>query len=323
MNDQYNAVRWAVGLLDLSGRGKIEVTGPDRETFLHAMISNEVNQLPVFSGRYGTFLTSTGKMVSDLFYYKFPDFILIDIQRDLLSRTIETLEKFIIMDEVYLKDRSQDFDHISIQGPDSRRLIEELFGEGMTTGQYQIHELAWTGAKLWLIGKPELAGAGFEIVSPIESRDSLRRAVLNRGRQFGMLEITPETFDVLRLEAGIPRFGVDMDENNYPMEARLNHAISLTKGCYIGQEVVSKATHIGGVARLLSRLRISGEKVPKEGWEVFDPEGKKIGRVTSAAFSPQFGCPIAFAYLKRAFAQAGQSCTIRSGSGDTLAAEVE
>ncbi len=101
--EEYQAVRDAVGFLDLSDRGKIEVTGPDRVTFLHSMISNDVKELSEWGGRYGTFLTARGRIVSDFFYYKFPEQITLDITTDLLAKTVQTLEKYIVMDEVDLK----------------------------------------------------------------------------------------------------------------------------------------------------------------------------------------------------------------------------
>ncbi len=115
--EEYQAVRDAVGFLDLSDRGKIEVTGPDRITFLHSMISNDVKELPEWAGRYGTFLTARGRIVSDFFYYKFPEQIILDITTDLLAKTVQTLEKYIVMDEVDLKDVSTDSSHFSLQGP--------------------------------------------------------------------------------------------------------------------------------------------------------------------------------------------------------------
>ena len=96
--EQYQAVRDAVGFLDLSDRGKIEVAGPDRITFLHSMISNDVKELPEWAGRYGTFLTARGRIVSDFFYYKLPEQIILDITTDVLAKTVQTLEKYIVMD---------------------------------------------------------------------------------------------------------------------------------------------------------------------------------------------------------------------------------
>ena len=320
--EEYQAVRDAVGFLDLSDRGKIEVTGPDRITFLHSMISNDVKELPEWAGRYGTFLTARGRIVADFFYYKFPEQIILDITTDLLSKTIQTLEKYIIMDEVDLKDVSSNSSHFSLQGPGASNLVKELLGNFGPEEQYAVKEVNWQETTFWLIRKNELAESGFEMIVPRKIAPSLRAALEKKGSGSGLREIGEEARNILRLEAAIPWYGVDMDENRYPVEARLDQAISYTKGCYLGQEVVSKATHVGGVSNLLMGLKIQAEQIPSQGSLVFNEAGKQIGAVTSAVFSPRCSGPIAFAYLKRAFAEPGGLCQVEVGTGESAPAEV-
>ena len=320
--EQHRAVREAVGLLDLTDRGKIEVTGPDRITFLHSMITNDVVELPELAGRYGTFLTAWGKMVSDFFYYKLPATLLIDVSRDLLSVLKETLEKYIIMDEVELEDLSSQRAHLSLQGPRASDLIEKLFGNAIPSEPYRVREEDWEGTPVWLVAKHELAESGCELILPAAITDSLREAILREGGSLGLAEIFQETRNILRLEAGIPWYGEDMDETRYPMEARLETAISLTKGCYLGQEVVSKATHIGGVNNLLMGLKIKQPVVPAKDARVFSGDETQIGVITSAVFSPRFQHSIAFAYLKSKFALPGEVCQVELGEGKTAAAEI-
>jgi len=320
--EEFQAVRDAVGFLDLSDRGKIEVSGPDRATFLHSMISNDVNELSEWAGRYGTFLTARGKIVSDFFYYKLPEQIILDITTDLLEKTIQTLEKYIVMDEVDLKDISGDSSHFSLQGPGASNLVQEVLGASGPEEQYAVQEVQWQETTLWLIRKNELAESGFEIVVSRKDAASLRAALQEKGSGSGLREIGQEARNILRLEASIPWYGVDLDENRYPVEARLKEAISYTKGCYLGQEVVSKATHVGGVSNLLMGLRVQAEQVPSQGSAVFNDAGKQIGAVTSAVFSPRSEGPIAFAYLKRAFAEAGGLCQVEIEGGESVPAEV-
>ena len=320
--EQYQAVRTAVGFLDLSDRGKIEVTGPDQVTFLHSMISNEVKELPEWAGRYGTFLTPRGRIISDFFYYKFPEELMLDISTDLLDRTIEILEKHIIMDQVDLKDLSSERSHFSLQGPAASQLVQELFGSSGPAQQYAVQKVSWQDTTLLLIRKDELAECGFEMILPQQIASSLQEALRERGSSLGLREIGREARNILRLEAGIPWYGIDMNENRYPMEARLEEAISLTKGCYVGQEVVAKATHTGGVSNLLMGLRIKEDRVPPPDSPVLNSQEKQIGTVTSAVFSPRWSCPIAFAYLKRAFARPGELCQVEVAKGDSVPAEV-
>jgi folate-binding protein YgfZ len=121
-----------------------------------------------------------------------------------------------------------------------------------------------------------------------------------------MEKLSSETCEILRLEKGIPLYGVDFTEKNNPVEAGLENAYSLTKGCYAGQEVVSKAIRVGSVPKALSRMKLEGRIVPERGTAVTSREGKEIGKITSAVMSPLLGCPIAFGFLKRGFWTPGQ-----------------
>ncbi len=132
----------------------------------------------------------------------------------------------------------------------------------------------------------------------------------------------PEAAESLRLERGIPRFGVDFTERNNPVEAGLQYAISFTKGCYVGQEVVSKATYVGGVSRRLVRLRIAEESAAPAGTDIIDDGGKKVGVVTSSAYSPEFRSAIAFGYVKSRFACPGIQVAAAYPGGRLVEAEV-
>lgn len=320
--EEYEAMIHRVGFRDLSDRGKIEVRGADRVTFLHALISNEVKGLADCSGLHGTLLTPTGKIISDFYYYRLADFILMDLQADLLARTMQTLEKYIIMDDVQLQDASHRLAHFSLHGPRSPELLQDLFHRSGPSVPYRIEEAGWEGAPVWIIRKSEITDCGYEMVAS-RTAPSLRGAILELGRErYGLREVGPEAYNVLRVEALVPRYGIEIDENRYPMEARLGDALSLTKGCYMGQEVVSRATHLGGVPWLLSGLKIKGEAVPSQGARVLGEEGKQIGTVTSGVFSPRLQTPIALAYLKRALAQAGLECQVEIASQGVFPAQV-
>lgn len=319
---EYAAVQDAVGLFDFSNRGKIKVIGPDRMTFLHAMVSNDVLELSDWAGRYGTLLTARGRIIADFFYYKFPDLLLVDIRRDLLTRTLEALQKHIIMDEVEIQDVSLKMQHVSLQGPRTLKLVEELFGVSAPSNQQRVRAVQWDQTKIWLIRKDELSEYGMELIFPERITTALRKALIQRGNPLGLCLIGEEVHNILRMEAGIPWYGFDMDENRYPMEAGLKDAISLTKGCYVGQEVVAKATNIGGVTNLLMGLKLRENLIPEKGSPVLNEEGQKMGKITSAVFSPRLECPIAFAYLKRAGVRVGDKYRVKISKDKIVYAEV-
>jgi folate-binding protein YgfZ len=308
--DQYQAVRQAAGILDLGPRRKLRAMGADHLQFLHAMISNDVQGLEALHGHYGTLLRPTGKMIADFYYYRFPEHVLIDIAPSLADAFLDTVQRLIVMDDVSLQDVSGNWAHLSVHGPKSGSLIRAVLNTPGPDRPLDLLQVVWRGDLCWLVKKSQLADQGFEILAPLNSGDDLRKELLIPRQDLTAVEITTEVANVLRLERGIPVFGVDMDESNNPIEAGLDDAISFNKGCYVGQEVISKATYVGGVGRYLRRLLVETDRALETGAEVLSEEGKSVGRVTSSALSPALGRTVALAYVKRTFAEPGQRLRI-------------
>lgn len=299
---EYQAVWRAAGLLDCNRRGKLRVNGPDRIDFLHSMVSNDVKGLDLLAGCYATFLTATGRLIASFCVYRFHDHVLLDVEDDRLSNLHEILQGFIIMDDVELVNVTSQWKHISVQGPKSREILEDFFGQGLPLGRLKVKSVEHGGAHGWVIRKAVLHDEGFELLLPTPAAATIIRQLQSPTWQ--LAPIGAATEDLLRLERGLPRFGVDMTEQHSPLEARLDQAISLEKGCYVGQEVISKATFVGHVPRLLCRLQYQGHEQPAPGDRLQDEQGAKVGAVTSSALSPRFG-PIALGYVRRRAADAG------------------
>ena len=321
---EYRAARTAVGLRDLSRRGKIEVVGPDRISFLQAMLSNEVEQLEEGEGRYGTLLTATGKIVADFYYYRFDEFVLIDVSAELTEKLQESLESYVIMDDVELVDVSRKYAQLSLQGPRSRELLGQAFEADLPERELSLETFHYEGADVWVVRKGAPGREGFELLFPASHLEAVRQRLESEGRSLGLQQIGEEVSELLRLEQGRPLYGRDMSERNNPLEAGITTAYSLTKGCYPGQEVVARATNIGGVARRLARIQLEEVKEPPaEGAGVFDQEGRKIGHVTSAAFSPALDKVIGMALLKRKFTVPGMHHLVETPGGRTGCEVVE
>ncbi len=287
------------------------------------MISNEVLTLPAFEGRYGTLLRPTGKLVADFHYYRFPDHVLIDIAPSLAGGFLDAVQKLIVMDDVFLEDVSDDWAHLSVHGPRSGDLIRTVLNTPGPERPLALVQVLWKGDVCWLVKKSQLSIQGFELMVPCKSGDDLRKELLEPRSDFSAMEINAQVADLLRLERGVPVFGIDMNESNNPIEAGLNEAISLDKGCYVGQEVVSKATYVGGVGRYLRPVSISTDQPVPAGAEVLVGDGKRVGHVTSSAFSPALGRTVALAYVKRDYAAPGQPLRIETKQGSYEAKVLE
>ena len=315
---EYQAVWQTAGLLDCKRRGKVRVNGPDRIDFLHAMVSNDVQGLDNLKGCYATFLTSTGRLIAAFCVYRFQDHVLLDVEDDRLSTLQKTLRGFIIMDDVELVDVTSQWKHISVQGPKSREILEDFFKQSLPTRRLEVKSFEHEGTHGWVIRKGTLHDEGFELLLSTGRAATIIRQLESPPWQ--LTRIGSDIQDLLRLERGLARFGVDMTEQHSPLEARLDQAISLDKGCYVGQEVISKATFVGRVPRLLCRLQYQGQELPAAGDQLQDEQGSRVGTVTSSALSPRFG-PIALGYVRRRSANSGTRL-VSTHSGRRLTAVV-
>ncbi len=318
--DQYNLLEGGVAWRDLSARGKLGVGGPDRVPFLHAVISNDVLGLADFQGRHGTLLSATGKIQAEFLYYRFPSFVLIDVDPETAPRLLEMLNGYIIMDDVQVEDLSTRITHYAVEGPLAGELVRGLLGIEPPAVPMQVLSSGGPGdplAKPVVVRRDVLSESGFEILAPADQAAGLRDFLISSGP-----ELAPEVVRVRLIELGIPTFGREFSDRNNPVEVGLESAYSLEKGCYPGQEVVSKAVFVGGVARRLCRLRLEGTRVPAPQAAVHS-DGREVGWVVSAAFSPKAGTPLAFAYLKRALAESGGQVEVLLEDGGRAAAVVE
>ncbi len=314
--DQYRAVRRRVGFFDYSGRGKIVVEGPDRITFLQSMISNEVVALEEGTGNLASFLTARGKMVCLFYLYKLAEHILLDMEGGDIENSLSTFDKFVIMDDVRFQDATPDWGHLSLQGPETAGIVSELFSKPLPA-DLSMKEVESEGAQGWLIGMTRYA-TGCDLLFP----PAVTARLAERLQELGVPSVHSEVEEMLRIESCRPRWGVDVDSDNNPLEARLDAAVSLSKGCYSGQEVISKATYVGGVGRLLMGLEIEAEETPPRGTAVLDEQSRRVGTVTSAAHSPALGRPIALAYLRKAVSRPGQQVALELSSTTRVPAHV-
>jgi aminomethyltransferase len=281
----YRALHENAAWIDLSGRGKIRVTGEDRARLLHAMCTNHIEDLQPGSGCYAFFLTAQGRIIADAHVFCMPDHLLIDCEPESRAPLLEHLDKFIIADDVTLHDFTDATSTISLDGPLSQDLLESL---GAVPAHLPGTLVEW--GRLQIAHKTYTGGPGYCIFVPAENKAELLE-------QLGAPEADLQTADTVRLEYGRPRFGVDFGGTNIPHETGLLDAVHFSKGCYIGQEIVERVRSRGHVNRILTHLVIDGENVPPRGAKVMGGD-KEAGEIASAAFSLAKGMVFAFAILR-------------------------
>lgn len=314
---EYAAARTGAGLLDRGHHGVLEVTGRDRATFLHAMLSNEVASLVPGQGRAATFLDIHGKVQVVLTVLALEERVLLLVPPGLAEKTLADFDKYLFSEKAYFRDATGEFAMLLLAGPAAPAMVEQLGGR-------LPEETAWSHVAGRLAGiEVRLARGGEEtgeteiwIVGAAADAGALWSATLGAGaRPVGLTAA-----ESLRLEAGSASFGHDVDETVLLPEIPSAHLVSYTKGCYIGQEVVVRIRDRGHVNRLLTGLRLDGAEVPGAGAEVRIGD-EAVGRVTSATWSFGLEMPIALAFIRRRHAAPGTNVSVRAGER-SLAATV-
>ncbi|MBM3789122.1 MAG: aminomethyl transferase family protein [Acidobacteria bacterium] len=315
---EYHAVRDRAGFIDVSYSGRLRVGGKDRVRYMHNMVSNDVRSLAPGKGCYAALLTRQGRMESDLYVYALADELRLECPGVSRTRVFGTLNHFIVGDVVAIEDVSDGTGLFSVQGPQALQVMERTTGAGLRGLEELDHLIVRQGTAAWMVVRRDRTGCGgYDLWMP--AADLLRVWLLWRD-EFGIQPVGHAALDWLRTEAGIPCYGVDMDERSLPMEMGLDSAVSMTKGCYRGQEIVARVIHRGRLDRILAGLAVHHSEPPLPGAEV-QIAGAGIGRVTSAVRSPRLGLPLALAVIRTAHLAPGTRVEVVCGT-TLCAAEV-
>jgi folate-binding protein YgfZ len=317
----------AAGIFDLSFRSRLCLAGSDRARFLHGQVTNDVKKLRVGEGCYAAITTNKGKMESDLDIFNLPDELLLDFEPGLSEKISQRLEKFIVADDVQIVDVLSHYGLLSVQGPKAENVVRalNLFPEIPAKQLDSVKISDTTLGEIYLANNLRLGTGGFDLFVPNNSLGAVVDKLIAGAKQTGGRATGWTAFETARVEAGIPRFGADMDGTNIPLECGIeSRAVSYNKGCYIGQEVINRIHSVVHVTRELRGLRLADDlkMLPARGDKLFS-NGKEIGFITSAVKSPSLNTSIALGYVRREANQIGNSLTLRTAAGESPAKIVE
>ena len=319
---EYKAVREDVGIIDLSSRGKLKLSGKDHLKFLQGMLSNDVVKLEEGRGIHATILTVKGRMVSDMKVYKDKESVLLDLEPGLNQKVSELLTKFRLSYKADIEDITETLGLLSIQGPNSKKLLDNLLDEEISEmPEYGLIKKDFRGSELTIINVNRTGEEGFDLYIENEVLPELWEELSKIGQELDIRPLGYDALNILRIEAGLPIYNIDMDETNIPIEAGLWNALDFEKGCYIGQEVVARIKWRGHVNWHLMGFECEGALVPNVGDEIFDGE-RKIGRITSSTFSPEFNKPLCLGYIRREFNDSGTKVSVKLSDSSEVQAEV-
>ena len=314
VEDEYWEVRRNIGIMDLSHLGRLSITGRDRSSFLHGLLTNDIAGLKENQGVRACLLTPKARVLGDMYIHNLGDSLLLDTGESSSERLKIVLDQFIITEDVQIQDSSNELLLLSLQGPKAADVIRQVLKTDVSTLPRIANQALGPSV---IISHDRTGQGGYDIIIPRNEVESVWQAFLLQGVQ----PVGTEALDILRLEAALPRYGIDFDENTLVLEAGLKDAISFNKGCYMGQETVARATFIGRVNRRLAQIQAKASHGLGRGARLYG-DNKEAGVVTSSAYSPALTSVVGLGYVQKDFATEGTQVEIVTANEERFPATV-
>ena len=320
---EYGFLRESVALLDKNYRAYLEFRGPDRVRYLNAILTNNIKDLLPNHGIVSLFLSPQGRILAEMEAYALPESLFCISFAMIRQRLIADLDKYIIMDDVALADRTEDFGMLSLEGPKAAEVAKRVSGIDLVTlDELEFREASVGEIRVRVLRRSpgDLPGAEFLVErSHLAALWEVLEAT-TRGAGGGPAGYT--ALNALRLEQGVPWFGYDFGEKQIPHEAGLQDShISYTKGCYTGQEIVERVRSRGQVNRVRVLIQFNAKEIPAAGTALLS-EGKEFGYVTRSAFSPRRDATVGMGYVRREKSTPGSELQSPAGLATVIASPV-
>jgi folate-binding protein YgfZ len=312
---EVNLVRTNVGLIDLSFAGVVKASGKEAIQFLQGLVTNDVKLLERGKGMRAAFLTGHGKIRAVSVILGLGDAFLIVNEPQTHEKVFKYIFPFSYAGDFPVEDVSEEYKILSIQGQNAILVLKEVCFEPVP----QLKEFEWietliAGQKVLVVCHSRTGEPGYDILIRAKGLKDVWDFLLLKGQFHGLKPFGLEALEVLRIEAKLPVYGSDIDENNMMLEAGLEDAVSFTKGCYTGQEAVAMATYRGHVSKKLSLIAFPTETSIAVGSKLFS-NGKEIGAVSSTAQSDTFDKTLAMACVKYGFFEEGTKVQVETEQG--------
>jgi folate-binding protein YgfZ len=315
---EYASVReGGAGVMDLSPRGRMLVSGTEAIQFLNGLITNDMKTLAANNWMPAAFPNVQGRLIASVRMIRLPDeqtdqttptglprrgprenvcpTFLIDTEPATSERVLKTIERFTLAGDFRVCDVTAQTVLLTVQGKKSASVVRLVFGEAAAglAGKGALR-IAWQESEVTILRATHSGEDGFDLIVNAGAASTLWDALHAAGAR----PVGYDALEILRIEAGLPRYGIDMDETNVVTEAALDDAVSYTKGCYVGQEIIARIKYRGHVAKKLSGIKFTEAVKVDAGAAIKSVDNKEIGRITSTTYSPHLGCTVALGYLK-------------------------
>ncbi len=326
LEEDYLAITAGVALLDLSQAGKLEISGDNAAQFLNGLVSNDVKSLSAGNGTVAAFLTIQGKVLAIARVYRRETSFLLEIEESNREKILRNLSRFVPAGGFHVADLTTRLGVVSIQGPFAEELISLAIGRTPAGEPFSNIDCEVASSVSFLTRNSRAGCPGFDLFVPAGDYETVRDYLLKAGASLGARLIGRQAFEAARIDAGIPREPEDVNESRILLEAGFEQAVSYTKGCYLGQEIIARIHWRGQPARQLKRLIIAADQPPSNGAELYADDEKKVGEITSSALIPQVGDAepriVALGYVHRHYLTPGMRFSLREDGAKIGEAEI-
>jgi aminomethyltransferase len=313
---EFQALISGSGVYDLSSRAKVSLTGGDRTRWLNGMVTNNIRDLEPGRGVYAFLLNPQGHILGDLYAYNRGESLLVDTDQSQVEKILAVFDKYIIMDDVEVANITDQMSAVGIAGPKSRETLLAAGFEVPELKPLQFVETTWQQIGVIVVRGDNPQVESFELWLAPGDAERVSEALLKAGAK----PVGTGALDLLRIAAGIPRYGVDIRERDLPQETEQERALNFSKGCYVGQEIVERIRSRGQVRRKFTGFEIEGQ-LPAAGSKI-QIDGKDVGEITSVASLPLADGErlVALGYIRREASMPGKR--VEAGSSAATVANL-
>jgi folate-binding protein YgfZ len=312
---EYDTVRQSAGIFDLAQRAMLQFTGDDRLSYLQGMLSNDLRPLKMFDGQTAAILTQQGKVIADVRVLCSLNSYYLDFWEPLKEKVFTHLNRYLVADDVEIHDPNAQWQMLSLQGPQAKPMLDRMFSNAaLPLAAHQHGMVQFDNAPVCVIRADRSGFDGYDLVVQTAQLADFARYLSELGASW----VGDCAQNILRIEAGMPRYGIDFSNDNLLLEVALDDTVSFTKGCYLGQEVIERIRSRGHVNKKLCGLLLDGDSAACPGDKISDGS-KEVGHITSSVLSPRLSRPIALGYLHIDYASPATKLKVQHSAGQTSA----
>ena len=307
---EYESASETAGLFDLADHAMLQFTGDDRLSYLQGMLSNDLRLLKMFEGQQAAILNQQGKVIADVRVLCSLNSFYLDFWEPLKEKILDHLNRYLVADEVEIHDPNEQWKMISLQGPKAQAMLDKLFANAELPRHAHHHGMVqFDGSPVCVVRADRSGYDGFDLVVQSSQLAPLAQRLIELGAAW----VGAQAQNILRVEAGMPRYGSDFSDDNLLLEVALEDAVSFTKGCYLGQEVIERIRSRGHINKKLCGLLLDGTTPASAGDKLRAGE-KEVGQITSSVESIALQRPIALGYVNKDYWAPGTNLSVNGGS---------